>query len=122
MNQTELLYSRLEQVEGRSLVIGICALSALAIGAILDPKQFFQAYLLGYLFWIGIALGCLGILMLHNLTGGEWGVPIRAMLESAIQTFPLMVVLFLPFYLGLEHCFGRKPDMFAHPDFSFWIS
>ena len=112
MNQTELLYARLEQVEGRSLVIGICALSALAIGAILDPKQFFQAYLLGYLFWIGIALGCLGILMLHNLTGGEWGVPIRAMLESAIQTFPLMVVLFLPFYLGLEHLYvWSRPEI-----------
>ena len=112
MNQTELLYSRLEQVEGRSLVIGVCALSALAIGAILDPQQFFQAYLLGYLFWIGIALGCLGILMLHNLTGGEWGVPIRAMLESAIQTFPLMVVLFLPFCLGLEHLYvWSRPEI-----------
>ena len=44
------------------------------IGALFDPHQFFQSYLLGYFGWFCIALGSLAIQMIHHLTGGNWGL------------------------------------------------
>lgn len=111
MNETELLQPRLEKVKHRSLMTALLALPTLFVGAFLYPEQFFQAYLVSYLFWISIVLGCLGILMLHNLTGGEWGVPIRAILESSTKTLPLMAILFLPFLIGVNYLY-----IWAHPE------
>ena len=114
MNEPELQQSRLEKVKHRSLITALLALPPLFVGAFLYPEQFFQAYLVSYLFWISIVLGCLGILMLHNLTGGEWGVPIKAILESSIKTLPLMTILFLPFFIGVNYLYiWSRPEIVA---------
>jgi hypothetical protein len=74
-------------------------------GAILNTKQFFISYLFGYLFWLGLALGCLEIAMLHHLTGGRWGFVIRRFLESGFRTLPIMAVLFIPVFFGLRELY-----------------
>ena len=55
-----------------SAVAGLAGLPAAA--GWLWPSRFFPAYLVGFLFWVGIALGCLSLLMLHHLVGGAWGL------------------------------------------------
>ena len=42
------------------------------------------------MFWNGLTLGCLGIYLLHNVVGGNWGVVIRRFVESGIRTLPLI--------------------------------
>ncbi len=106
MEQTESLdHPLLNRVQQRSLVVGVVALSACVGGALLDPAQFFQAYLVGYLFWVGIALGCLGLVMLHHLVGGGWGFLIRRLLEAGIRTFPLLALLFVPVLVGMHELY-----------------
>jgi hypothetical protein len=84
----------------RALIVGIVSLVALLVGAFLDPKQFFQAYLIGWTFWTGIAVGSIALLMLQHLTGGGWGFVIRRSLEAATRTLPLMAILFVPIIIG----------------------
>lgn len=60
----------------------------------------FHAYLTAYFFWLALALGCLSILMIHNLAGGYWGAVLRRPLEAAAGTLPLLAVLFIPILLG----------------------
>jgi hypothetical protein len=72
--------------------------------------QLFRSYLIAYLFWFGIALGCLPLLMLHHLVGGTWGFGIRRILEAATRTLPLMLVLFLPLLLGIHSLY-----IWSHP-------
>jgi len=62
--------------------------------------QLLRSYLIAYLFWFGVALGCLPLLMLHHLVGGAWGFAIRRILEAATRTLPLMLLLFLPVLFG----------------------
>ncbi len=62
--------------------------------------DFLRAYLLGYFFALGIALGSLVVIMLHNLTGGAWGTAIRRTLEPAAKTIPVFALLFLPIAIG----------------------
>jgi hypothetical protein len=88
-----------------ALQVGLVALGIGAIGGFLSPAQFFRAYLTAYLFWSGIALGSMGILMLQHITGGGWGWIIRRILESATRTLPLLVVLFLPLVLGISRLY-----------------
>src|ERR1700733_10864500 len=79
-----------------ALLIGVAGLALCAAGGFLSPAQFFRSYLVAYLFWAGIALGCLAILMIQYLTGGAWGIISRRPLESAIGTLPLLALLFVP--------------------------
>jgi hypothetical protein len=84
------------------LIAGAVGLAACAVGAFIDTEQFFHSYLLGLLAWLSIALGSLALWMLHNLTGGWWGLVIRRILEAAARTLPLLLLLFLPMVLGIH--------------------
>jgi hypothetical protein len=75
------------------------------LGGDVRVGRFFEAYLVAYIFWIGIALGSLAILMVIHLTGGAWGIVIRRPLEAATRTIPFMAVLFLPIVFGMGHLY-----------------
>jgi hypothetical protein len=90
---------------GIPLGIGIAGIVGCVIGAIFNPVQFFRSYLIGFLFWAGVALGCLAILMLYHLVGGKWGFLIRRILEAATRTFPLLAILFIPIVFGARDIF-----------------
>ena len=85
-----------------AIAVGIGGVVLCILGWLLGPEQFFRAYLIGYMFWLSITLGCLAIVMLQHLTGGDWGLVIQRLLESATRTLPLMVLLFIPLALGLN--------------------
>lgn len=95
----------------RALIVGSVFLLLMIAGAFLPAAgggvtQFFRSYLVGYMFWIGVTLGCLGLLMLQHLTGGAWGFVIRRLLEAGTRTLPLMLLLFLPLAIfGLTHIY-----------------
>ena len=59
-------------------------------------SQILHAYLFAYIYWLMIPLGCTAILMMHHLTGGWWGYPIRRLLEAGTRTFGVMALLFVP--------------------------
>lgn len=93
--------ARWQRTMRAALGAGIVTLALCALGAFFNRGQFFQSYLFAYVFWLGIALGCLGIVMLHNLSGGGWGVEIRGLLEAGMNTMPLMALLFVPLIFGM---------------------
>jgi hypothetical protein len=92
---------RWDLMQKRSLAVGLIAAVLCAGGALIFPPVFFRAYLSAYIFWIGIPVGALALLMLHHLVGGRWGFMIQRVLEAAIQTLPLMALLFIPLLFGL---------------------
>jgi hypothetical protein len=91
--------------EKPALVVGIASMAASLLGALVIPEHFFRAYLMGYLYWLAIALGCLPLLMLHHLAGGRWGFAIRRILESGSRTLPVLVLLFIPILFGIHHLY-----------------
>jgi hypothetical protein len=102
MNSTESLQPGFDRFQKRSLIVGVAALALCAAGALHSPTQFFRSYLLAFVFWVGVALGCSAILMLHHLVGGRWGFPLRRCLESGALTFYLMAVFAVPLLFGLR--------------------
>jgi hypothetical protein len=103
------------RLQRAALAAGVIGLGLCAAGAFASPAQFLRSYLVAYLFWFGIALGCLAILMIHHIAGGAWGAVIRRVLESGTRTLPLMLVLFLPLALGLGSLYEwARPEAVAH--------
>lgn len=64
-----------------------------------------QGYLAAWLFWAGLSVGCLAVLMLHHLVGGRWGFLVQRRLEAGAAAIPLAGLLFLPVALGLARVF-----------------
>jgi hypothetical protein len=114
-NQSDLMAPAVAQtIQQRSLVIGVLGAIATIAAAFLAPDSFYSAYLIGFMFWLGLSLGCMAILMLYHLVGGKWGTVIRRMLESGMMVLPLMAVLFLPIVLNLPKLyFWARPDVLA---------
>ncbi|HEX8891371.1 MAG TPA: hypothetical protein VF779_19640 [Pyrinomonadaceae bacterium] len=101
--------ARLQQ---RALIVGVVFLVLFIVGAFLPPAmgggidQFFHSYLVGFIFWLGVSMGCLGLLMLQHLTGGAWGMVIRRILEAGTRVLPLMLLLFIPIVIfGMPHLY-----------------
>ena len=61
----------------RALIVGILGVAVSFPGLTSRPDLFFHSYLLAFVFWNGIAVGSLAVLMLQYLTGGAWGIAIR---------------------------------------------
>src|SRR5207245_10654068 len=95
----------LERLQQGALVVGVVALGTCAAAGLTNPPDFFRAYLIGYLYCLGIALGSLVILMLHYLSGGAWGLAVRRILEAATRTLPLLAIAFLPVALGVRRVY-----------------
>ncbi len=85
----------------RSLIVGVVFGIAAAVLAVTRPDEFYRAYLLGFLCWLGIALGSMAIIMIRHLTGGGWGVVIRRIQGAAMRTLPGLAILFIPIVIAV---------------------
>lgn len=92
---------------GTGVVLSVISI----VGAFFSPGDFFRSYLMSYLFWLGLALGSMGIVMMQYLTAGAWGVMTRRTFESATRTLPLLAILFIPIAAGLPKLYD-----WAHAD------
>src|SRR5262245_2382798 len=92
-------------LQHRAILVGLVATGLCVIGYWVHPAQFFRSYLVAYLFWLGVLLGCLAILMLHYLVGGRWGLVLRRVLEAGTRLLPLMVVLSIPLMFGIPELY-----------------
>src|SRR5918996_6022608 len=95
---------------GRALIGGGLFLVVLILVAFINHERFHEAYLIGWTFWTGIAVGSLALLMLQHLTGGGWGFVIRRVLEAATRTLPVMALLFVPIILGAHDVYHHWLD------------
>ncbi|CAN5609273.1 hypothetical protein BH20VER3_BH20VER3_05020 [soil metagenome] len=88
-----------------ALGLGLLCLLLCLLGWFLEPRQFFISYLFGVLVWLGVALGSMAFLMIHYLTGGKWGWPVRRMFEAASWTLPVVALLFIPIFFGIHELY-----------------
>src|SRR5260370_4949114 len=106
MMATDTLDARFDRIQRRAFILGRAALILAVLDGMRAPEQFFRSYLLAFVFWLGFPLGSAAFLMLHHLTGGFWGLPIRRPLEAATRTLPLLTALAFPLLLGLGRLYS----------------
>ena len=102
MNETGENSLKLGRLPQQLTVSGAVLLSVCLAVGFADRTEFFRSYLVAYLFWIGITLGSLALLMVQHLTGGRWALVIRRILEAGTRTLPLMAIAALPLLAGMR--------------------
>ena len=115
IQQSEALKPHFENLQKRSLLIGLLGIFATILGYLVSyyfaidadfqksfQKDFFWSYLLAFCFWVSLPLGSLAILMIHQVAGGTWGFSIRRLLEAGTRTLPMLFVFSLPIFLGIH--------------------
>jgi hypothetical protein len=102
MTATDPVEVQLAQCQRWALLAGIAGVLLAIAGLLLNGwTQFLRSYLYAYMFWMGMGLGCLGILMMHHTVGGKWGMLIRRMCEAGARMLPFMIVLLIPVMVSL---------------------
>ena len=95
----------MQRLQRHAWLVGLVCAAFCLVGYFLQPSQFFRSYLMAYMFWLGVVLGCLAILMVHHLVGGLWGMVIRRVLEASTRLLPLMLILFVPLLFGVSELY-----------------
>ena len=75
------------------------------VGVVIDQAAFFEAWLCTFLFWIGLPLCGITLVLVHDLTGGDWMGTARSVLNAAVATMPLATLAGIPACLGLHTLF-----------------
>lgn len=105
----------LGRVQNISMGVGLLGILVWIIGAVVSGNAkdtFFHSYLVAFIFWTSVALGCLGFLMIQYLGGASWGLLIRRQLEAGSHTLWLMLILFLPIAIfGLHSLYDWSHDL-----------
>ena len=104
-------------LQRRFLIAGAAGAVLSILGALLNLTQFLQSYLMAYMLCLGVTLGCLALGMVHQLSGGAWGVVLRRPIGAATRVLPIMTLLFLPIALGMRRLYPwTNADLVAHDE------
>jgi len=95
----EQAWSRVELAALVALVVGILGC---AIGAAGSAPAFYRAWLCAHVFWLGLPLGAVTLVLVQDLTGGAWMASARPVLAAAATTMPVATLAGIPVLLGLQ--------------------
>jgi hypothetical protein len=101
----------IDRLQQRGLIVGALGAAAGGLGVVLHPDQFMPSWLIGFLFFTSLSLGCLAMLMLQHMTGGQWGLVSRRIFEAGTRLLPLAALFFIPIVI-----FAPKLFLWARPE------
>jgi hypothetical protein len=109
-----------DRIQRLGLIVGVVGAVLCAIGFFVSREYFFRSWLVGWVYWMGVTLGCFAIFMLHHLTRGGWGLVIRRVMEAASRTLPWLALLALPilvdvFFTKTLYIWSR-PEVVQHDE------
>tara|TARA_Y100000589_G_scaffold64794_1_gene56243 strand:- start:261 stop:1583 length:1323 start_codon:yes stop_codon:yes gene_type:complete len=90
--------------------VGFLALGLLvmAVGASIDIKHFWHAYLVMFMFLLSLGLGALFYVALEYLVGAYWSVPIRRVTEAIAGLLIPVAFLAIPIFMGgMDHLYSH---------------
>lgn len=93
---------------------GVLGVVGCVVGLVIDPAAFFRAWLCSYLFWLGLPLAGVTLVLVHDLSGGDWMATARPALDAAIVTMPLASLAGIPAFFGLASLYAwthPAPDL-----------
>lgn len=82
------------------LALALAAAALVALTAVYRTDAAAQAWLAAYLFWAGLPIGALFLVLTHGLTGGEWALTLRPALFAMLRAMPLLALLLIPVLFG----------------------
>jgi len=111
------------QAERAAWIAGGAGIIGIVVGSLFAPAAFPHAWLAALTAWLGWPLGCMGLLLIHALTGGPWGYAIRPQLVAGMSTLLLLLPAIIPLLIVLPALYPwARPDAAAHLDNQFYLN
>jgi len=103
--------------------LGGVGLVCTGLGCSTEPAAFPHAWLAAFTAWLMWPLGCLGLLLIHALTGGRWGHALRPQLVAGMRTLWLLVPAAVPWLLTLPQLYlWVRPGVATHLPNGFYLN
>jgi len=103
----------------RGPLVALLAGAVGLIGGVLAGLSggFYESWLLAFLFWVGLSLGALVMLIVGHMAGGSWSAVIQRPLEAGVSLLPIMALLFLPVLFGMNALYAWTDAAYvaSHP-------
>ena len=87
--------------QGLMVAVG-CGAIVFLIGLMVAPERTWGGYLIGFSYFVGLALAGLLFLAVLSLARGEWAFPLRRVPEAMASTLPVAAVLGLVLITGIH--------------------
>lgn len=97
--------------------LGAMALGTIAfvVGLATDPGRAWANFLVGYFFWMSIAVGGVFFVSLQHITGSTWSIPVRRIPETFVAFIPVLAGLFVVLLFGMHHLYEwTHAEVVAH--------
>ncbi|MDW8362842.1 MAG: hypothetical protein RMK74_10605 [Myxococcales bacterium] len=88
-------------------VLGAVGLALAAFGATTEPRRAAFSWLFAFTFVLTLGLGSLFFVMVQHLTSAGWSVTVRRTAETFAAAMPVLLVLFVPVWLGRGHLYAE---------------
>jgi hypothetical protein len=95
-------------------LLGLAGIAGCILGAMSDWSAFVHAWLCSYVFWLGIPLAGVTLVLVHDLSGGDWMETARPVLDAAIVTMPLASLSGIAAFVSLDKLYdwtNPTPDL-----------
>ena len=103
------------------LLIAVEVLLAVARPVRADRSPCSRGWLVAFAIWSMVPVGSMTLLMIHRLTGGEWGRAAAPVLQPAAAMLPLVALAFVPVLVGLTDIYPWAADPSTiPPDVARW--
>lgn len=95
MQRDNAVFSKFSATGGLVALVGMITLGVM-FGT--NREATLQAYLFGWAFWTILALGCLGLSVLHHTIRPTWGLSVLRMIEAggSVTSFAVSFILMIP--------------------------
>jgi len=93
-------------IEVITAALGALGIIGCVIAATSDWTAFLHAWLCSYLFWLGLPLAGITLVLVHDLSGGRWMAAARPVLDAAAATMPIASLAGIAAFAGLNSLYG----------------
>ena len=118
-------FRRWMQGQRGALLVAAAGILLCLLGLWLEPHRLGAAWLAAIVFWIGLPLGSLALLLINALTGGGWRDDLRSELLGGLASLPLLSLALLPIVVAARGLYGwaapGATEINAYLSFGFFL-
>ena len=90
------------------IAVGVASFLVGVLGS--RPERAWQAYLINFVFWSGIAFGAIMFSAVLTIVDARWGRPLKRLAEGFVAFTPVACALFWVLYFGKDYLFPWVHD------------
>lgn len=106
----------LGRVRRSALIVGVLGLLGFGPAYMSHHDEAMRAWLVAFIAWAQVSLGCLALLMIHHMSRGAWGIVARRIFEAGAKSLVFLAVAFVPIALSLPTLYSwARPEAADDP-------